>query len=102
MCGCSLTPGHNHETCQCGCHRLRRNTPDLPTPPQKPPRKIIQISTATEVKGYNGGPNIFITALCDDGTVWQKGRQINNCDGEWRQIQAIPQDGDPPRAQHAT
>ena len=51
-------------------------------------RKVIQITTA------NGPPesptrNItFLTALCDDGTIW---RRIISSDEDWYQCKGVPQ-----------
>lgn len=39
-------------------------------------RKIIQI-TSTSVIEEDGGHNVVIHALCDDGTLWIKGRYLN-------------------------
>lgn len=58
-------------------------------------RKVIQISTAGIVgDGVSHGENHITTALCDDGTVWERGWPINNNDGEWRKLPPIPQDND--------
>jgi len=103
MCGCSLSPGHNSETCRCSCHGPRSGPHEAPPEPPKPQRKIIQISTATQLGGHYGGPNVIITALCDDNTLWQKGRPMNNDNGEWHRVTpSLPQDGDAPRPRHAT
>ena len=55
-------------------------------------RKVIQISTAAVVgDDHSHGPNLITTALCDDGTIWERGWPINNRDGEWSQLPPIPQ-----------
>ena len=53
-------------------------------------RKIIQISTSTSTASKQGTTQDYyhyVTALCDDGTVW---RSINNKD--WLKLKPIPQD----------
>lgn len=56
-------------------------------------RKIIQISTATSVASLTGTTQEYyhyITALCDDGTLW---RMVNK--GRWVKYPPIPQDETP-------
>lgn len=53
-------------------------------------RKIIQISTCATTRTLQGTTQEYyqyITALCDDGTLWRK---INN--GNWSRVRDIPQD----------
>ena len=81
MCGCHADPNHNPRACRCTCHNRVGLAAQPPEPP-KSKRKIVQISTAAQMSGCNGGPNVIITALCDDNTLWQKGWPMNNDDGE--------------------
>ncbi len=56
-------------------------------------RKIIQISTSTNTASMQGTTQDYyhyVTALCDDGTVW---RSVNNKD--WHRLKPIPQDETP-------
>lgn len=56
-------------------------------------RKVIQISTTCVVaSGNQFGVTHVTTALCDDGTIWEKSWAINNHCGNWTQLEEIPQD----------
>jgi hypothetical protein len=55
-------------------------------------RKIIQIATTFVEDGKE--PDHVTTALCDDGTVWERNWPRYNCDGLWYQLPPIPQDTD--------
>ena len=58
-------------------------------------RKVIQItSSGITGDGRSHGENYIVTALCDDGTIWERGWSINNNDGEWYKLPPIPQDDD--------
>lgn len=51
-------------------------------------RKIIQISTSGVNNTQQTQADFILTALCNDGTVWNKfGHQSN-----WMKIEDIPQD----------
>lgn len=57
-----------------------------------PVRKIVQIAMSNNLSnhGYMGE----IIALCDDGTLWQRGIQITDEKfegGEWFRLNDIPQ-----------
>jgi len=50
-------------------------------------RKIIQIVKNTE-QNYNGTVYSFITALCDDGSVFS----LNPLTEKWNKLTDVPQD----------
>lgn len=53
-------------------------------------RKIIQLS-ATVSKSFFG-EELFVYALCDDGSVWVRRPWGNKEDWYWNRIENIPQD----------
>ncbi len=58
-------------------------------------RKVIQISTAgVDESGNQFGVTHVTTALCDDGSVWEKAWPMNNHSGDWYRLPPIPQDDD--------
>lgn len=54
--------------------------------PKKEPRKIIQICQSS-VYSPNFGDVWNLTALCNDGTVWD----CDNQNRKWHKLQEIPQ-----------
>ena len=55
-------------------------------------RKIVQIAaTQGVVDGAMGG----VTALCDDGTVWELYDLCGDGWSDWRRLPAIPQTEEP-------
>ena len=59
-------------------------------------RKIIQVSTRSDVGLTDGNETELTVALCDDGTLWELSRwydrESKTCKSEWHELTPIPQE----------
>jgi hypothetical protein len=59
-------------------------------------RKAIQILSAEKSQCAESGTVEYtsVIALCDDGSIWQMGFDVEKYNSKWYPLPAIPQDSD--------
>jgi hypothetical protein len=59
-------------------------------------RKIVQITSAQVAEGAVTQCEMYVIALCDDGTLWRISNRDIDTNGFWRRVPDIDDDPIPP------